>query len=149
LAITDILEFDTSQALENAMAETFSRASAVSWNSGYFLAALGALLFSTKGILVKLAYGDGGTPEVDAITLLALRMAFSLPFYAVIGFLGWKASAATNEMRAWIMIHSVEFAYILFSISHLAAKVQSLDPKLPRTPLLPHSACRPAGNLDV
>ena len=54
------------------MAETFSRASAASWNSGYFLAALGALLFSTKGILVKLAYGDGGTPEVDAITLLAL-----------------------------------------------------------------------------
>ena len=76
------------------MAETFSRASAPSWNSGYFLAALGALLFSTKGILVKLAYGDGGTPEVDAITLLALRMAFSFPFYAVIGFLGWKASAA-------------------------------------------------------
>ena len=79
------------------MAETFPRVSAASWNSGYFLAALGALLFSTKGILVKLAYGDGGTPEVDAITLLALRMAFSLPFYAVIGFLGWKASAA----RGW------------------------------------------------
>ena len=76
------------------MAETFPPASAPSWNSGYFLAALGALLFSTKGILVKLAYGDGGTPEVDAITLLALRMAFSFPFYAVIGFLGWKASAA-------------------------------------------------------
>ena len=76
------------------MAETFSRASAASWNSGYFLAALGALLFSTKGILVKLAYGDGATPEVDAITLLALRMAFSLPFYIVIGFLGWRAGAA-------------------------------------------------------
>jgi drug/metabolite transporter (DMT)-like permease len=65
--------------------------------SGYILAGAGAILFSLKGILVKLAYGDGGAPDVDAITLITLRMAFSLPFYVVIGAFAWKARAARGE----------------------------------------------------
>ena len=48
-----------------------------------------------KGILVKLAYG--GASDVDAITLMTLRMAFSMPFYVVIGALGWKARMARGE----------------------------------------------------
>jgi drug/metabolite transporter (DMT)-like permease len=47
---------------------------------GYFFAAAGALLFSTKAIAIKLAYQEA----IDAETLLALRMAMSLPIYAVI-----------------------------------------------------------------
>ena len=62
-------------------------------NGGYVLAATGAALFSTKGILIKLAYGGGAVPEVDAIALLALRMAFSLPVFAIIGLLAWRARA--------------------------------------------------------
>jgi hypothetical protein len=50
-----------------------------------------------KGILVKLAYGDASVPEVDAITLLALRMAFALPFYAVIGAIAWKVRARNAQ----------------------------------------------------
>jgi drug/metabolite transporter (DMT)-like permease len=50
---------------------------------GYLLAATGAILFSIKAIIVKLAYGL----HVDPETLLALRMGFSLPFYLGIGFL--------------------------------------------------------------
>ena len=42
-----------------------------------FVAAIG---FSAKAVLVKLAYVDA----VDPITLLALRMAFSLPFFLVV-----------------------------------------------------------------
>lgn len=38
---------------------------------------LGAILFSTKAILVKLAYRYG----IDSVSLLALRMLFSLPFF--------------------------------------------------------------------
>lgn len=49
--------------------------------TGYALAAIGALLFSTKGIIVKLAYGYDVSPE----TLIALRAVFSLPFYLAIG----------------------------------------------------------------
>lgn len=46
---------------------------------GIAFALIAAIGFSTKAILVKLAYADG----VDAITLLALRMAFSVPFFLV------------------------------------------------------------------
>ena len=48
---------------------------------GYGCAALGAALFSTKAIIIKLAYAEG----INAETLLALRMLLSLPFYAAIG----------------------------------------------------------------
>ena len=44
---------------------------------GVAFALLAAIGFSAKAILVKLAYLD----HVDAITLLALRMAFSVPFF--------------------------------------------------------------------
>ncbi|MFZ5594598.1 MAG: DMT family transporter [Pseudomonadota bacterium] len=50
-----------------------------------FLAAVG---FSGKAVLVKLAYRHG----VDAVTLLALRMLFSLPFFAAMAI--WSARAS-------------------------------------------------------
>lgn len=50
---------------------------------GVVFALLAALGFSAKAILVKLAYHD----NVDAVTLLALRMVFSLPFF--IGVAVW------------------------------------------------------------
>ena len=52
---------------------------------GYVLALVGAAFFSLKAIFVKLAYqSDSMVETVDALTLLALRMMFSLPFYIVI-----------------------------------------------------------------
>lgn len=45
---------------------------------GMIICLLGAVCFSTKAIFVKLAYRD---TDVDSITLLALRMLFSLPFF--------------------------------------------------------------------
>jgi len=55
--------------------------------AGYALAAAGAALFSTKAIFIKLAYQE----QVDAALMLAYRMLFSLPFFAVIGVLTyWK-----------------------------------------------------------
>ncbi|GAB4002586.1 DMT family transporter [Spirosoma daeguense] len=44
---------------------------------GAFLVFLAAFCFATKGILIKLAYQY----PIDSITLLTLRMLFSLPFY--------------------------------------------------------------------
>jgi drug/metabolite transporter (DMT)-like permease len=41
----------------------------------------GAVLFASKGVFIKLAYAEG----VDTETLLALRMALSVPIYAAIG----------------------------------------------------------------
>lgn len=50
---------------------------------GYFFAAAGAALFSTKAILIKLAYAE----TISAETLLALRMGLALPIYLLIGAL--------------------------------------------------------------
>lgn len=47
---------------------------------GASLAFLGALCFSAKAVIVKLAYRH----EVDSVSLLALRMLFSLPIYLII-----------------------------------------------------------------
>jgi len=59
--------------------------------AGFLLTLLGAILFSTKAIIVKLAFGATHT---DALTLLTLRMVFALPFYVVVAFLvsGQKAN---------------------------------------------------------
>jgi drug/metabolite transporter (DMT)-like permease len=46
---------------------------------GAFLVVLSAIGFSIKAIFVKLAY----VYAVDAVTLLTLRMAFSLPFFVI------------------------------------------------------------------
>ena len=46
------------------------------------LAAAGAIAFSAKAIIVKLAYRHG----VDAVTLIMLRMLFALPFFLVIAW---------------------------------------------------------------
>jgi drug/metabolite transporter (DMT)-like permease len=49
---------------------------------GYAYAVAGAILFSTKGIFIKLAYGLGVSTEM----LLSLRMLVALPVYLVILF---------------------------------------------------------------
>jgi drug/metabolite transporter (DMT)-like permease len=49
---------------------------------GFIIAFIGALMFSTKAVIVKHAFAH---TTVDAITLLALRMLFALPFYVGIG----------------------------------------------------------------
>jgi drug/metabolite transporter (DMT)-like permease len=50
--------------------------------SGVLIAFCGVFLFSAKAILVKLCYIEF---QIDTISLLALRMGFSLPFFLVIG----------------------------------------------------------------
>lgn len=50
---------------------------------GILIGVLGVVLFSSKAVMVKLAY----TYNVDAITMLLLRMLFSFPFYVVIAYL--------------------------------------------------------------
>jgi len=54
------------------------------------LTVIGAILFSTKAILIKLAYQH----PIDSLSLLALRMLFSLPFF--IGALLFKKKAETD-----------------------------------------------------
>lgn len=65
---------------------------------GLGLALVAALGFSVKAIFVKLAYPYG----VDAITLLALRMGFALPFFL---WLGLKSGGSDNlTRRDWLQL---------------------------------------------
>ena len=63
---------------------------------GLALAVLAALGFSFKAIFVKLAYAVPQAQPVDSVTLLALRMAFSLPFFA---WVGWSASRKLEPLQ--------------------------------------------------
>ena len=62
--------------------------------TGLAIAILGAILFSTKAIVAKLIYRY----PVDAVTLIAFRMLFSLPFFAVIAI--WQARVSQPLTRA-------------------------------------------------
>ena len=70
---------------------------------GFLIAFIGAILFSTKAIIVKKAFAD---VQVDALTLLAIRMVFSLPFYLVAAFF-----ITTN--KANIKLTGKEWMYII------------------------------------
>ena len=61
-------------------------------STGLALATLGAVAFSGKAIIVKLAYRHG----VDAVTLIMLRMLFALPFFLA---MSWWASRPTPQHR--------------------------------------------------
>jgi len=69
---------------------------------GVLLAFVGAICFSTKAIFVKLAYRD---TTVDAISLLALRMIFSLPFFIVSAYaFSSKRTNVKFTIRQWISV---------------------------------------------
>lgn len=79
---------------------------------GLLFAVLGAVGFSFKAILVKLAYRHG----VDAETLLALRMALSLPFFIVLGMFAGRRSTRPMEGGDWLwMLGLGFFGYYLAS----------------------------------
>lgn len=59
---------------------------------GIMLVLTASVGFSARGVLVKLAYPYG----VDAITLMALRMIFALPFFALMALL---AGSSPTPMR--------------------------------------------------
>ena len=61
---------------------------------GGLLALAGAILFSTKAIFVKLAYEY----EVDSVSLLMLRMLFSLPVFVFVGILALKKQPGKKDI---------------------------------------------------
>lgn len=63
---------------------------------GSALVALGAIGFSAKPILVKLAYADGA--QIDAITLMTLRMVMALPFFLLVAL--WNRVPRTHDHHA-------------------------------------------------
>jgi drug/metabolite transporter (DMT)-like permease len=83
--------------------------------AGFLITILGAVFFSTKAIFVKLAFKSTG---IDAVTLLTLRMFFSLPFYLVAAWLGSKKESAVSlTVRQWFFLILLGiFGYYLSSL---------------------------------
>jgi drug/metabolite transporter (DMT)-like permease len=83
--------------------------------AGFILAFVGSLLFSTKAIIVKKAFVQTHT---DALTLLALRMAFSLPFFIGAAILSSnKKNNVTLTGKHWLSIIGLGlFGYYLSSL---------------------------------
>lgn len=76
-------------------------------SSGYLLGGilitiLGSICFSAKAIFVKLAYFE---TSIDAVSLLALRMIFSIPFFLVSAFISSsKKDNVKFTTRQWVYI---------------------------------------------
>ncbi len=83
--------------------------------AGFVITITGAILFSTKAIFVKLAFAATHT---DAVTLLALRMLFSLPFYLVAARIAYtKENKSTTTTKHWVYILILGFlGYYLSSL---------------------------------
>ena len=66
---------------------------------GFAMAALGAVAFSGKAIIAKLAYRYG----VDAVTLLMYRMLFSLPFFVLMAWWAGRGKPVLTQ-RQWVAV---------------------------------------------
>ncbi len=77
---------------------------------GIACAFIGAVSFSAKTIIVKLAYQHG----VDPITLLALRMLIALPFFIL---MAWWGGATHLQRNDWLAVIGLGFTgYYLGSL---------------------------------
>jgi drug/metabolite transporter (DMT)-like permease len=64
--------------------------------TGLTLAVLGAVLFATKGIVIKLALAEG----VDILTTLTWRMIVSVPIFVIVGLWGYRQKSLARPIDA-------------------------------------------------
>ncbi len=79
--------------------------------AGLAIAVGGAVLFSTKAIVAKLMYRY----QVDAITVIALRMIFSVPVFAAIALWQMRNKAPLCKADRWRMVGLGLVGYYLSS----------------------------------
>jgi drug/metabolite transporter (DMT)-like permease len=80
------------------------------------MAILGAVAFSGKAIIVKLAYRHG----VDAVTLIMYRMLFALPMFLLLSWWSGRGRPALTR-RDWLVVSGLGFSgYYLASFLDFA-----------------------------
>ncbi len=80
--------------------------------TGLAIAVGGAVLFSTKAIVAKLLYRY----QIDAITLIAFRMMFSLPVFAVIALWKMRTEAPLSNADRGRLVFMGLIGYYLSSL---------------------------------
>ena len=104
--------------------------------TGLLLATLGAIAFSGKAIIVKLAYRYG----VDAVTLIMYRMLFALPIFAVMAWWASRGKAPLTR-KDWLgvlwlgftgyyLASFLDFAGLAFISASLERLILYLNPTL-------------------
>ena len=108
--------------------------------TGIALGLCGAVLFSTRAILIKLAYAY----QVDPVTFLTLRMVFSLPFFLAAAWWAQRSAAAQAEplsrrdigniiglgLLGYYFASYVDFVALQSISAALARLIQFLNPTL-------------------
>ncbi len=86
----------------------------ISW-AGILITIFGSLFFSTKAVIVKYAFKE---TSIDAVSLLALRMLFSLPFFiAMAWFTHSQQQNVKLTSKQWLYIFLLGiFGYYLSSL---------------------------------
>ncbi len=79
--------------------------------TGLAIAIAGAILFSTKAIVAKLLYRH----QLDAVTVLAFRMLFSLPVFAAVALWKMRTEAPLSSRDRWRLIGLGLVGYYLSS----------------------------------
>lgn len=79
--------------------------------TGLSVAMLGAVLFSTKAVVAKLLYRY----QLDAVTVLAFRMLFSLPVFAAIAVWKMRSAAPLSGSDRWRVLGLGLVGYYLSS----------------------------------
>lgn len=67
---------------------------------GILIALCGAIGFSGKAIIIKIAYRDYA---IDAVTLLMLRMLVALPFFLVMAWWAGRGQARLSGREKWVV----------------------------------------------
>ncbi len=104
--------------------------------TGLLLATLGAICFSGKAIIVKLAYRYG----VDAVTLIMYRMLFALPIFALMAWWASRGQAALSR-KDWLgvlwlgftgyyLASFLDFAGLAYITASLERLILYLNPTL-------------------
>lgn len=104
--------------------------------TGVACAIIGAIAFSGKSIIIKLAYQHG----VDAVTLLMFRMLFAMPFFVVIGLWAGRGKVALS-VRDWLGVlllafvgyylgSFLDFAGLQYITASLGRLIMYLNPTL-------------------
>jgi drug/metabolite transporter (DMT)-like permease len=79
--------------------------------AGLAIAVAGAVLFSTKAVVAKLLYRY----QIDAVTVLAFRMLFSLPVFAAVAVWKMRSEAPLPVLDRWRLVGLGLIGYYLSS----------------------------------
>jgi len=104
--------------------------------TGLVLASLGAIAFSGKAIIVKLAYRHG----VDAVTLIMYRMLFALPIFALMAWWASRGKPALSRrdrlgvlwlgVTGYYLASFLDFAGLAYISASLERLILYLNPTL-------------------